>query len=71
MTEERVLRLIDALPPGASEIYFHPASQRSEFLARAMPRYRHTEELAALVSPAVRRRIEGAGIALVPYGGLG
>ncbi|HXQ51376.1 MAG TPA: hopanoid biosynthesis-associated protein HpnK [Stellaceae bacterium] len=71
MTEERVLRLIDALPPGASEIYFHPASQRSEFLARAMPRYRHTEELAALVSQAVRRRIEGAGIALVPYGGLG
>jgi chitin disaccharide deacetylase len=70
VTEERMLRLIAALPPGVSEIYLHPATRRSAALERAMPRYRHTEELAALVSPAVRRRIEEADIALIPYGAL-
>jgi chitin disaccharide deacetylase len=71
MTEERVLRFIDGLPPGVSELYLHPAASRTEPLVRAMPRYRQTEELAALLSPAVRRRIESSGIALIGYGALG
>jgi chitin disaccharide deacetylase len=71
MTEERMLRFIDGLTPGVSELYVHPAAARSEPLVRAMPRYRQTEELAALLSPAVRRRIESGGIALIGYGALG
>jgi hypothetical protein len=39
-------------------------------LARTMPDYRPAEELAALLSPRVRRLIESAGIALVSYGDL-
>ena len=35
-----------------------------------MPGYRHADELAALTSPTVRRRIAELGITLVGYGDL-
>jgi hopanoid biosynthesis associated protein HpnK len=70
MTETRLLGLLPHLPDGVSEIYFHPAAERSAALAAAMPKYRHTEELAALLSPALRRRIDEFGIELVSYGDL-
>ena len=57
MTEDRLLRLLPHLPDGVSEIYFHPAVERSPRLTAAMPDYRHVEELAALSSPAVRAAI--------------
>ncbi len=53
MTEERLLRLIPLLPPGLSEIYFHPAARRDPLLDRLMPGYAHEGEMAALLSPAV------------------
>ena len=70
MTEARVLRLLAALPEGTTELYSHPAVAQTPALARTMPTYRPAEELAALVSPAVRRLIETAGIRLVSYGDL-
>jgi hopanoid biosynthesis associated protein HpnK len=70
MVEERVLRLLPHVPDGVSEIYFHPASERSPVLAAAMPRYHHREELAALTSDAVKTRIAGLGIRLAGYGVL-
>jgi hopanoid biosynthesis associated protein HpnK len=70
MVEERVLRLIAHLPDGLSEIYFHPAVERSPPLVAAMPGYRHREELTTLLSPAVRRQITELGIRLVSYGDI-
>jgi chitin disaccharide deacetylase len=71
MVEERILRLIAYLPEGVSELYFHPATESSASLAAAMPGYRHAEELAALLSPEVRREIAERGIIrLVGYGDL-
>ena len=70
MVEARVLGLLPYLPPGVSELYCHPATRQTAALARAMPGYRHAEELAALVSPAVRRRIAELAIGLVGYGDL-
>jgi hopanoid biosynthesis associated protein HpnK len=70
MTEDRVLALLPHLPEGVSELYFHPASETTPALRAAMPGYRPTEELAALVSPGVRRRIEELGIRLVSYADL-
>jgi hopanoid biosynthesis associated protein HpnK len=67
MTEARVMRLLPHLPEGVSEIYFHPATRRSASLAAAMPGYRLEGELAALLSPAVARRIAELGIALKGY----
>jgi len=70
MTEARLLKLLPHLPEGVSEIYFHPAAERTAALAAEMPGYRHTDELAALLSPKVRRKIEEFGIELVSYGDL-
>ncbi len=67
MVEERLLRLLPHLPQGASEIYCHPATRQT---AATMPGYRNTEELAALLSPAVRQRIAELGISLVGYADL-
>ena len=63
MVEDRLLALLPHLPDGVSEIYCHPACGAASFV----PGYRHAEELAALVSPAVRWRIETLGISLVRY----
>jgi hopanoid biosynthesis associated protein HpnK len=70
MVEARILELIPHLPEGVSEIYFHPATQRTPSLVEAMPCYRHPEELAALLSPLVRSRIAESGIRLVSYSDL-
>jgi len=58
MVEDRILRLVPHLPDGVSEIYFHPAVERSP----------HREELAALLSPRVRHCIAESGIQLISYG---
>ena len=70
MSETRILGLLPHLPPGVSDLYFHPATRTTPGLAGEMPGYRHADELAALTSPAVRRRIDELGIELIGYGDL-
>jgi chitin disaccharide deacetylase len=70
MTEDRILALLPWLPEGINEIYFHPAAEMTPALQADMPGYRPTEELAALISPRVRRRIEELGIRFVGYADL-
>jgi chitin disaccharide deacetylase len=70
MIEARILRLIPHLPDGVSEIYFHPAAQRTPSLTVAMPSYRHVEEFAALLSPLVQSCIAESGVRLVSYSDL-
>jgi hopanoid biosynthesis associated protein HpnK len=48
MTTARVRTLLQNLPAGSSEIYFHPATSRDAALQALMPDYEHTAELAAL-----------------------
>ncbi len=64
MTAARLLRLAPRLPPGLSEIYFHPATRRDGLLAQLMPDYEHKAELAALIDPGVRAAFQQAGISL-------
>ena len=70
MVEERVLALLPHLPDGVSELYCHPAVERTPALAAAMPFYRNVEEFAALTSPRVGARIAELGIRLTTYGEL-
>src|SRR5260370_2089212 len=65
MTEPRVLRLLAALPAGASELYCHPAMTQTPALARAMPAYRPLGELAALLSPPLPRPLATGATQLV------
>jgi hypothetical protein len=55
MTAPRVRALLDRLPAGSSEIYFHPAAHPDPALHALMPDYEHEAELAALLDPAVRQ----------------
>lgn len=71
MEEELVLRQLNALPPGVSEIYFHVATARCPELDRHMPGYRHQAELAALLSPRVRELLRERGIETIAFGDLG
>jgi len=70
MVESRMLALIPHLPEGVSEIYFHPATERTLSLVAGMQSYRHPEELAALLSQKVRNCIAESGIRLVSYSDL-
>lgn len=67
MTEERLLQLIPALPPGMSEVYFHPAAGRDAVLDRFMPSYEHLGEMQALLSAAVADNFAQAGIARITW----
>ena len=66
MTADRFKRLLDRLPPGLVEIYFHPAT-KDRFEGHA-PGYRYREELAALTDAGVIERVCSCGR---PVGGYG
>lgn len=55
MDEHVMLEILRQLPQGLNELYLHPAVRGR--LTPAMDRYRHADELAALLSPRVRRAI--------------
>ncbi|HEY2622083.1 hopanoid biosynthesis-associated protein HpnK [Dyella sp. Tek66A03] len=55
MDESALLDVLRRLPEGLSELYLHPAVHGE--LTSSMADYRHTDELAALLSPRVQRAI--------------
>jgi hopanoid biosynthesis associated protein HpnK len=68
MDERAMLAILARLPPGVTEIYLHPASQSGSVISASMPAYRHSDELATLLSPRVRTAVRAAGIKLGGYG---
>ena len=69
MTEEYILNIIDGIQEGLTEIYFHPGILPDAGISRIMPGYRHQEELAAITSPTVRRRLHELKIRVQNYRG--
>ena len=65
MTADRLRACIDRLPDGLSEIYLHPAT-RDDYPGHG-PAYRHRDELAALLNPAVRNAVAASGARLVTF----
>ncbi|MDB6041944.1 MAG: hypothetical protein JWM63_495 [Gammaproteobacteria bacterium] len=53
LDEQTFLEILARLPPGSSEIYLHPATRAETAIAPSMAEYRHTDELAALLSARV------------------
>lgn len=56
-TPARLRAALPLLPPGVTELYFHPATGGG--FAGSAPGYRYAEELAALTDPAVRDLLAG------------
>lgn len=69
MTCAYLLKALDSLGDGLTEIYFHPGCRPCSELERLMPKYLHDEELAALMSPQVKQKLEQLGIELKNYRG--
>jgi chitin disaccharide deacetylase len=65
MTEDYLLKALDTLQEGITEIYLHPSENDSPLL----PDYRQSAELAALLSRKVREKIASQGIILCNYRG--
>lgn len=61
MDEAKLLQVMDRLPQGVTEIYLHPA-MAGHVISPSMSEYRHSAELAALLSPRVRAAITAAKI---------
>jgi len=70
MTYERVLSLLACLPPGVSEIFFHPATGAWEDMEPGMGGYEHAAELDALVSSGIARELRHRDIRLVSFSSL-
>jgi chitin disaccharide deacetylase len=68
MDEATLIAALQALPPGLTEIYLHPATRSGAAIAASMPAYRHADELAALLSPRVAAQLAAAP---TPRGGYG
>jgi predicted glycoside hydrolase/deacetylase ChbG (UPF0249 family) len=65
MTEDYLLKCLDTLQEGVTEIYLHPADADNQL----MPDYRHREEMAAVASRKVLEKIKTLGITLCNYRG--
>jgi len=70
MTRDRVLRFIEQLPDGTSELYCHPATRRWPGPYVLPSSYRCVEEYEALVDPDVVAAVRSRGIALIPFAAL-
>ncbi len=69
MVESRMLRYLDHVPDGVTELYCHPAARRWQGVDNLPAHYQAIEEFAALVSPAVRAKIEGLKLRPMPFRG--
>jgi hopanoid biosynthesis associated protein HpnK len=67
LTEHLLLRLLDHLPDGVSEIYCHPATRSWEGEDNLPISYRPERELEALLSPAVKKAMERRGLRPLSY----
>jgi chitin disaccharide deacetylase len=70
ISEDLLIRLIEHLPDGSTELGLHPATStwRGEHCPPA--HWRQAEELAALTSPQVRGAVERRGVDLVRWADL-
>ena len=67
MTTDLVLRVIQNLPNGITELCFHPATRRCIEIDRTMPFYRHEDEFNALMSESLREAIQSAGAQRIAF----
>lgn len=65
MREATLLKILEILPEGVSEVYLHPATETG--LTRSMADYDHPGELDALLSARVRTALDQTGIARISF----
>jgi hopanoid biosynthesis associated protein HpnK len=68
LDESVLLDILARLPPGVTEIYLHPATHSQSPITPTMAHYRHTAELAALLSARVAAAVAASGAVRGGYG---
>ena len=69
--EAAMLHALATLPAGVTELMLHPALVSGAAVGASMPRYRHADEFAALVSPRVQNACARLRACGVRSGGFG
>jgi chitin disaccharide deacetylase len=67
LDEGTLLDILAKLPPGVTEIYLHPATESQAPITPSMSEYRHSAELAALLSGRVAAAVAATGAARGGY----
>lgn len=67
---ELLLRILQEVPQGVTEIYCHPATRRCRELDREMPGYLNEQEFEALTSPAVKQVVATSGFQPIAFSQL-
>ena len=67
MTRDRVLPLLENLPDGTSEMYFHPTLGDWDDRDPAAEGYQFEGEYAALIDADVREAVTASGATLIAY----
>ncbi len=67
MTLDLVLKILENLPGGVTELCFHPATRRCLEIGRTMPHYRHEEEFRALTSTSLAAALQAAGVSRITF----
>ncbi|CCD35875.1 cellobiose phosphotransferase system celC [Candidatus Paraburkholderia kirkii UZHbot1] len=62
MDTDAMIRVLERLPPGITEIYCHPATPADAPITPSMRDYRHADELDALLSPRLAAAIASANL---------
>lgn len=70
MTRNLVLRILNYLPDGITEICFHPATHRSEETDQSMSNYRHADEFQALTDESVLQAVRTSNIERIAFSNL-
>ena len=69
-TSETLLRLIDQLPEGTSEIMCHPGYVDNAFARESVYNFQRARELDILTDPSIKEAIESNGIKLITFADL-
>jgi predicted glycoside hydrolase/deacetylase ChbG (UPF0249 family) len=67
MITTRVLRLLDQLPNGVSEFYFHPATMRWAGIDNLPLHYLPVEEFVALTNRDIKAKAQALGVSPVSF----
>jgi len=70
VTLENLLRILDAVPPGTTELMCHPARVDPELRASSSYAEMRGRELALLTDREVRQAVQALGIKLIHFGEL-
>jgi hopanoid biosynthesis associated protein HpnK len=70
MSLDLVLRFLQNLPVGVTELYFHPATGRCKEIDLTMPSYQHEKEFRALTSEVLLQALQENGLERIAFSDL-